>query len=150
MTDRDDLRELIREILSEQAAAHPYRPRAPLARFEDPDGKPWYSATVSKLQALLILCSVIAALVGGMTGGVRLFVLPEVQNITSESEAQHHARVTAEFATKRELDREIARVELSGEPSRAEVKVLQDQVVTLKQQTARIEEKLDRLLARGR
>jgi len=81
---------------------------------------------------------------------VRLFVLPEVRNITRESDEQHHARVASEFATKRELDREIARVELSGEPSRAEVKVLQDQVVTLKQQTARIEEKLDRLLARGR
>lgn len=116
----------------------------------DPEGKSGYSATVSKLQAFLILFAVISALVGGITGGVRLFVLPEVRNITRESEEQHHARVASEFATKRELDREIARVELSGEPSRAEVKVLQDQVVTLKQQTARIEEKLDRLLARGR
>jgi uncharacterized protein YdcH (DUF465 family) len=150
MTDRDELRTVIAEILAEQTRQHGYAKRDPLVAFSDPDGKSWYSATVSKLQALLILFAVVAGLVGGITGGVRLFVLPEVRDITSVSEAQHHARVTAEFATKRELDREIARVELSGEPSRAEVKVLQDQVVTLKQQTARIEEKLDRLLARGR
>lgn len=146
---QEQLRELIREILDEQDV-HAFHRRQTLVRFQDPEGKPWYSATISKMQAFLVLCSVIAALVGGITGGVRLFVLPEVRNITRESEEQHHARVASEFATKRELDREIARVELSGEPSRAEVKVLQDQVVTLKQQTARIEEKLDRLLARGR
>lgn len=152
MTDRDDLRELIREILSEQAAAHPYRPRAPLARFEDPDGKTWYSATLNRLQALAVL----AGLLGSISGVVwatmgardRLEVFPVVnERIITQAQATE-TRIAAEYATKRELERAIAAINERGAAELGDVRVLQEQVATLRAQVTRVEEKLDRVLAR--
>jgi len=98
MTDRDDLRELIREILSEQAASHPYRPRAPLARFEDPDGKPWYSATLSRVQAVLA----IFALLTTIAGAIWVSVLPLVDQQIKAYATEHDRQAMERFATKAE------------------------------------------------
>jgi len=99
MTDRDDLRELIREILSEQAAAHPYRPRAPLARFEDPDGKPWYSATLSRVQAVMA----IFALLTTIAGAIWVSVLPLVDQQIKAYAVEHEKQAIERFATKPEV-----------------------------------------------
>ncbi|OQC39621.1 MAG: hypothetical protein BWX64_01610 [Acidobacteria bacterium ADurb.Bin051] len=149
---QDELRGLIAQVVAEQRDQHGYEKREPLVRFKDPEGKPWYSATVSRIQALTALLALL-----GMVGGVvwatmgardRLEVFPTVQAQIRAAADLHEAQVASTYATKRELERAISAMESRGGEDRGDVRVLQEQVVTLKAQTARIEEKLDRLLAR--
>lgn len=98
MTDRDDLRAVIREVLSEQDRQHGYIPRAPFQRFADPEGKPWYSATVSRVQAIMA----IFALLTTIAGAIWVSVLPLVDQQIKLYAAEHDKQSMERFATKAE------------------------------------------------
>jgi len=98
MTDRDDLRAVIREVLSEQDRQHGYIPRAPFQRFADPEGKPWYSATVSRVQAVMA----IFALLTTIAGAIWVSVLPLVDQQIKAYAVEHDRQAMERFATKAE------------------------------------------------
>lgn len=99
MTDRDDLRAVIREVLSEQDRQHRYIPRAPFQRFADPEGKPWYSATVSRVQAVMA----IFALLTTIAGAIWVSVLPLVDQQIKAYAVEHEKQAIERFATKPEV-----------------------------------------------
>lgn len=98
MTDRDELRAVIREVLSEQDRQHGYIPRAPFQRFADPEGKPWYSATVSRVQAVMA----IFALLTTIAGAIWVSVLPLVDQQIKAYAVEHDRQAMERFATKAE------------------------------------------------
>ena len=98
MTDRDELRAVIREVLSEQDRQHGYIPRAPFQRFADPEGKPWYSATLSRVQAVMA----IFALLTTIAGAIWVSVLPLVDQQIKAYAVEHDRQAMERFATKAE------------------------------------------------
>ncbi len=145
----DEIRELIVQVLAEQQRERSPRRRAPVSRYADETGKTWYSATLNRLQALAVL----AGLLGSISGVVwatmgardRLEVFPVVnERIITQAQATE-TRIAAEYATKRELERAIAAINERGAAELGDVRVLQEQVATLRAQVTRVEEKLDRI-----
>lgn len=152
MTDRDDLRELIRDVLAEQARQHSYAKRDPLVRFSDPEGKNYWSATVSRMQALSLLLTLL-----GMIGGVvwsamsardQLVVLPRVRAMVE----LHDAMPTAHAAIMRAADEEIDEVRSTAAAVTRgrdeQISALKESITELRKQNERIDAKIDRLLAR--
>lgn len=106
MTGRDDLRAVIREVLSEQDRQHGYIPRAPFQRFADPEGKPWYSATVSRVQALSAVLALLTTIFGAiwfsMATRDQIVVLPLVDQRIKSYAVEHDKQALERFATKAE------------------------------------------------
>lgn len=106
MTDRDELRQLIREILVEQDRQHSCVTRAPFVRFADPDGKPWYSATLSRVQALSAVLALLATIFGAiwvsMATRDQIVVLPLVDQRIKSYAVEHDKEALERFATKAE------------------------------------------------
>lgn len=152
MTDRDDLRAVIREVLAEQREHRGYSRRDPLVRFADPEGKSWYSATVSKLQALSLLLTLLGMIGGVVWGSMsmrdRLVVFPEVAARIQEHDLApgshngviHAIRMDAMTASAKNAEITAQRNE--------QIKTINENIVDLKRQNEILNEKLDRLLAR--
>lgn len=150
---RDELTELIREVLSEQEAAlngkHDCHRRAPLVRFSDQNGKPWYSATISRVQAmsavLVLLSTIFAGIWASMAARDQLVVYPNVNKIVDARMIAHEIQVRRDMdairpqiATKTELDEVDKKIEVS----RAE---REKQYEAIQAQLDRIERRLERL-----
>lgn len=151
MTDieREDLAELIREILEEHERIHPYHRRDTLVSFKDPQGRPWYSATVSKVQAisavLTLLVTIFAGIWASMAVRDELVVYPRVNGIVRVQLDEHERDVRAEMsalrptmATRTELDALAKEVAVS----RAE---RIEQYTAIQAQLDRIERRLEKM-----
>lgn len=154
MTDRDELRELISEILAEQDRQHGFTPRAPFVRGVDPDGKPWYSATVSRVQAisavLALLATIFAGIWASMSARDATVVLPQVGRMIDAASARHEKEAAERFATKLEVAAVDATAKAVTAGRDEQIVALKQAIADLKAQNERIDAKLDRLLARGR
>ncbi|HRS37452.1 MAG TPA: hypothetical protein P5199_13320 [Thermoanaerobaculia bacterium] len=150
----EQIRQLIREVLAEQTRQHGYAKRDPLVAFSDPDGKSWYSATVSRLQALSLLLTLLG-MIGGVVWGAMatrdaVVVFPEVAAQIERHDVAAAARLAKEYATKSELAAVAAEARVVTRGRDEQIAALKESIAELRDQNERIDAKLDRLLARGR
>ena len=145
----DDIRSLIVQVLEEQQREHAYTKREPLVRFADPDGKPWYSATVSKVQAmsavLALLATIFAGIWASMSARDNLVVYPRVEQIVDGKLADHESDVRAEMSALRPTI--ATRVELDALAKEVAVSRAEriEQYTAIQAQLDRIERRLERM-----
>lgn len=147
--DDQDIRSIIDEVLREQAEDHHFRKRAPLSKHTDPDGKTWYSGAISRVQAasavLALLTTIFTGVWASMGARDQLTVYPHVETMIESRVSRHEldareemAAIAPRFATS--VDLQSLRQEVAvGAMER------QTQLVAIKEQLDRIEQRLNRL-----
>ena len=147
----EQLRELIREILEEQDI-HAFHRRQTLVRFKDPDGRPWYSATISKVQAASAVFALLATIFGAiwvsMAARDEIVVYPRVSRMISASEADHIEFSDERYATKSEVGQVATALAVSKAERVEQFNAIQRQLDVQDKRLERIEAMLERLARR--
>lgn len=154
--DREELEELVRRVIAEDRAeqiVHPSR-REKVTQFTDSEGNTWISRTLTRTEELRRMAALVgfvcSLFIGASTALYKYVLLPEFQHevavqVTahaSEARAQMNA-VLPTIVTRGEFDRRVAMADAKWEAA-------DERYAALSEWLKRIEEKLDRLIERGR
>lgn len=154
--DREELEELIRRVIAEERAeamSHPLH-REKFTRYTDPDGKTWVSATMERAEVAQKMIAFVLALIA-LLSSVNYAVLTYAVRPAIEVEIKREMAAHNEDARRR-MDEMLPHIVNREEwvAWTAEKKQMWDrqQEVNelMEKRLTRIEEKLDRLIERGR
>lgn len=154
--EREEMEDLIRQVIAEErheSLAHPAR-REKFTRYTDPDGKTWMSATMDRAEiAQKMIGFVIASctLLGVINYAILTFsVRPAVRNEIDARIGQHEDQARTKMNEM--LPYIVKREEWVAWTSDKSRRWQQQDALNeaLENRLTRIEEKLDRLIERGR
>lgn len=119
--DREELRDVIRDVIAEERAASMSRElkRERFTRYTDPEGKTWVSATLERGEMLRKVLLILAAIVGATVAAVQFtntwFLMPTIDRRAQSLIQAHEVRVKAEmeatvptFVTSSEFNAKVA------------------------------------------
>lgn len=148
---QEQLRELIREILDEQDV-HAFHRRQTLVRFQDPEGKPWYSATISRVQALSAVLALLATIFAGIWSSMAardsMVVFPRVQAMIEEAASDADRLAHDRYFTRPEAAALSERLSVSKAEREQQFQAIQQQLAAQDKRLERIELMLERLARR--
>lgn len=155
MSDADEIRRMVAEVLAEQQtpSSRQFSKREPLVRFSDPEGKAWYAATISRVQAISAILSLLGTIFAGIWASMsvrdQLVVFPQVAEIVQHGIQAEITRSEAKARAEIEALRALAatRVELEALAKEHAVSRAErvEQYNAIQAQLDRIERRLERL-----
>ncbi|OQC35317.1 MAG: hypothetical protein BWX64_02511 [Acidobacteria bacterium ADurb.Bin051] len=147
----EQLRDLIREILEEQNV-HTFHRRQAMVRFQDPDGKPWYSATLSRVQALSAVLALLATIFAGIWSSMAardsMVVFPRVKVMIEEAATDADRLAHDRYFTRPEAATLSERLSVSKAEREQQFNQIQAQLTAQDKRLERIEAMLERLARR--